>query len=280
MSASGIIINDGVQKAAVVTCAILNNQRVLALAGFGAPSDPATYPASVQVDWGAAPVRLRLRRTADGGAELVEVNGVAPNHRVFLSGDQVANSTRADATFEVGCFSPEALTDVNVTEFYAEMPSTQILGALAFTDFRIRDTDSADRLRLRADFTLGAGSDGIDPSTEFVTVTLSTPTYGQFYPARTADFNPLSGFDVQGRTPRRRWSLNAAERTRTGIERLDFDENRNQTGAIVLRDLRTSLPTIDYSTVTVMVDIGSDLFTETIQLVEKRAGSGQWRLPR
>jgi hypothetical protein len=67
---------------------------------------------------------------------------------------------------------------------------------------------------------------------------------------------------------------------RTGIERLDFDENPNQTGAIVLRDLRTSLPTIDYSTVTVMVDSGFDLFTETIQLVEKRPGSGQWRLPK
>jgi hypothetical protein len=64
---------------------------------------------------------------------------------------------------------------------------------------------------------------------------------------------PLSGFDVRGRTPRRRWSLNAAERTRTGIERLDFDENPNQTDAIVLRDLRTSLPTIDYSTVTVIL---------------------------
>ena len=179
-----------------------------------------------------------------------------------------------------GLSNTAAISTAEFLAFRSETPATQIMGALAFTDFRIRDDGSADRLRFRADFTLGAGSDGIDPSTELVAVKLSTPTYGQYYPARAADFNPLSGFDVLGRTPRRRWSLNAAERTRTGIERLDFDENPHQTGAIVLRDLRTSLPTLDYSTVIVMVDSGFDRFTETIQLVEKRAGSGQWRLPR
>lgn len=271
-----VIINDGQLRSAVVTCAILNNQRVLALAGTGL----SNYPASAPVDWLVGPISFRLRRAADGGAELIEVNGVVPNPRVFLRADQVAGRTRAGSTFEIGCLSPEGLCDADVTEFYAEMPPTPIMGGLDFTDFRIRDTDSADRLRFRADFTLGAGSDGIDPGTELVAFRLSTPSYGQFYPAPAADFNPLSGFDVQGRTPRRRWSLNDAERTRTGIERLDFDENSNQTGAIILRDLRTSLPSLDYSTVTVMVDSGFNLFSDTIQLVEKRAGSGQWRLPQ
>ncbi len=275
-----IIINDGFTRAAIATCAILNFRWVIALAGSGSMIDPATYPVYADVNWAGSVVSLRLRRYADGGAELIEVNGVAPSPRVYLPGDQVASRTRAGATFEIGCMSFEGLTDVDVTEFYAEMPPTPIMGAIKFTDFRIRDTDSADRLRFRADFTLGAGSDGIDPGTELVAVRLSTPSYGQFYPAPAADFNPLSGFDVHGRTPRRRWSLNDAERTRTGIERLDFDENANQTGAIILRDLRTSLPPLDYSTVTVMVDSGFNLFTDTIQLVEQRAGSGQWRLPQ
>ena len=104
-----VIINDGQLKAAVLTCAILNNQRVLALAGAGAPGDPATYLASTIVNWGADRVRVRLRRSADGGAELVEVNGVAPNPRVFLSGDLVSNRTRVGATFEIGCMSPDPL---------------------------------------------------------------------------------------------------------------------------------------------------------------------------
>ena len=275
-----VVINDGQTKSAIAAAVMINGQRCIALVGAGRASDVATYPASVVADWVARPVSLRLRRFADGGAELIELNGVAPNPRVLLWTDLVAARARAGPSFEIGCMSVEGLADVDVTEFYAERPPTQILGALDVTEFRIRDTDSADRLRFRADFTLGAGSDGIDPSTELVAVKLSTPTYGQFYPARAADFNPLSGFDVRGRAPRRRWSLNAAERTRTGIERLDFDENPNQTGAIVLRDVRTSLPTIDYSTVIVMADSGFDLFTETIHLVEGRAGSGQWRLPR
>lgn len=274
-----VVINDGRTKSAIASCAIINNQRVIALAGAGSPSDAGTYPAFVVVDW-IGTVTFKLRRWADGSAEILEVNGTAPNPRVYLRSDQVAPRTRAGASFEIGCMSAEGLTNADVTKFYAEMPPTPIMGALDFTDFRIRDTDSADRLRFRADFALGAGSDGIDPSIELVAVRVSTPTYGQFYPARTADFNPLSGFDVQGRTPRRRWSLNTDERIRTRIERLDFDENPNQTGAIVLRDLWTSLPDADYSTVIVMVDSGLDLFTETLHLVEKRSGSGQWRLPR
>ena len=275
-----VVINDGENKSAILSCVVLDGQRAIALAGPGSSSDAATYLTSVPVDWLVGPVRLRLRRSADGGSELIEVNGVAPNPRVFLRADQVAGRTRAGASFEIGCLSLEGLAEADVTEFYAEMPASQIRGALAFTDFRIRDTDSTDRLRWRADFTLGAGSDGINPGTEPVAIKLSTPTFGQFYPALAADFNPLSGFDAEGRMPRRRWSLNAAERNRTGIERLHFDENPHQTGAIVLRDARTSLPMIDYSTVIVMVDCGSDLFTETIQLVERRVGSGQWRLPR
>ena len=115
------IINDGQLRAAVVTCAILNGQRVLALAGAGAPNDPATYLASTLVDWSGGIVRLRLRRSAEGGTELVEVNGVTPNPRVFLSGDQVTNRTRAGPTFEIGCMSPESLVDVDLTEFYAEL---------------------------------------------------------------------------------------------------------------------------------------------------------------
>lgn len=273
------IITDGVTSA-IAASVILGGIPGIAIAIGTDFNSPGNYAAFVPVDW-LAPVNLRLRRWANGDAEIVEVNGVAPSPRAIVPAGALPGAVRATPSVGFGLFSDGAVTTAEFGSFRSETPATQIMGALAFTDFRIRDDGSADRLRFRADFTLGAGSDGIDPSTELVNVRLSTPTYGQFYPPRAfTDFNPLSGFDVRGRTPRRRWSLNAAERTRTGIERLDFDENPHQTGAIVLRDLRTSLPTLDYSTVIVMVDSGFDRFTETIQLVEKRAGSGQWRLPR
>lgn len=68
-----------------------------------------------------------------------------------------------------------------------------------------------------------------------------------------------------------------SERVRTGIERFDFDENPSQTGAIVLRDMRTDLPNIDYSTVNVEVEVGNDVLTGMVHLIEKRPGSGRWR---
>lgn len=37
---------------------------------------------------------------------------------------------------------------------------------------------------------------------------------GQFYPAPSADFNPLNGFLAL----KRRWTLNDAERVRSGID--------------------------------------------------------------
>ena len=242
---------------------ILQNAEGIAVPAFGESAD------------GIAVESLSDERSRIGGGNIVgsrtdHVREFADLHRI--------NFRRC---LEIAVLQQSSIeSDADVLEFYAETRSTPIIGALDFTEFRIRDTDSTDRLRFRGDFALGAGSDGIDPSTDLVAVKLSTPTGGQFYPALAANFNPLSGFDVRGRTPRRRWSLNDSERSRTGIERLHFDENPHQTGAIVLRDLRTSLPALDYSTVTVMIDIGVNLFTETIQLVERRAGSGQWHLPR
>jgi hypothetical protein len=119
-----IIINDGVTKSAIAACVILNGQRVIALAGQGPPSDPSTYPVFVQVDW-TGPVTLKLRRTAVGGAEILEVNGLSFNPRIVLSPDQVAGRTRAGATVEFGCLSGEGTCTASVRQFRAEKPSIQ-----------------------------------------------------------------------------------------------------------------------------------------------------------
>ncbi len=118
------------------------------------------------------------------------------------------------------------------------------------------------------------------PATEPVTIKLSTPATGQFYPS--PDFNPLNGFDVQGRAPQRRWTLNDSERARTDIERLVFDEDPNNSGGISLRDFRAAIPPGDYSMVNVEITVGTgstaDKLTGTANLLEKPAGSGRWRL--
>jgi len=96
------------------------------------------------------------------------------------------------------------------------------------------------------------------------------------------DFNPLNGFSAQGRTPGRRWTLTDAERARSGIEQLIFDEDPNNSGGVSLRDFRAAIPPGDYSVVNVEITIGTgataDRLTGAASLEEKSAGSGRWRL--
>jgi hypothetical protein len=61
-----------------------------------------------------------------------------------------------------------------VTEFFTQPVAQRVNGRLTFNGFRVRDTDSADRLRFRAEYALGTGTNGIDPTTEPVTIKLST----------------------------------------------------------------------------------------------------------
>jgi hypothetical protein len=225
-------------------------------------------------------VTVRLRRYANGDAELVEVNGIAPSPRAVLTVDKLPGPTRAGGTVELGTASVEARCTVAYSAFRSERVVIPVAGKLNFTRLSLNDADSSDRIRLRADYTLGSGSDGINPGVEPVTIKLSTPAGGQFYPS--PDFNPLNGFDVQGVAGKRRWTLNDSERARTGIERLVFDENPNNSGSVFLRDFRANLADADFSTVNVEITIGTgataDKLTGTASLVQKPAGSGSWRL--
>jgi hypothetical protein len=275
-----IAINDGLNKAAIAACIIQNGVKGIGLLSTGSTTDPASYPVFVPVDWQAAPVTVRLRRYANGDAELVEVNGVAPSPRALLTVDKLPGPTRAGATVELGTASPEAQCTVAYSAFRSERVVIPVAGTLNLTRFRLRDSDSVDRVQFRADYTLGAGSNGINPAVEPVTIKLSTPAGGQLYPS--PDFNPLNGFNVQGAVGKRRWTLNDSERARTGIERCDFDENPNNNGSVFLRDFRANLADADFSTVNVEITIGTgataDKLTGTASLVQKPAGSGSWRL--
>jgi hypothetical protein len=269
-----IIITDGVATSAIAACVRLGGIPGIAIAIGTDYSSPANYAAFVPVDW-LAPVNLKFRRTATGDAEIVEVNGVPPSPRAIVPITSLPSNWRLSPSVGFGLFSDPALTTAEFLEFSSRVVGEAVAGMLTFTRFSVRDTDSADRLRFGADFRLGAGTDGIDPATEQVTVKLSGAS-GEFYS------QTLNGFTVRGQAPRRRWSLNDAERARTGIERLEIDEDPNNAGAIFLRDVHFESGTAAFDTVNAEIVIGAgaaaDRVTGTASLVQKPAGSGHWRL--
>jgi hypothetical protein len=63
--------------------------------------------------------------------------------------------------------------------------------SLSFTSFPLRDADSADRIRFRADYTLGTGNNGINPRLESVTVKLTTLAGVQVSSDRVNTFSAL-----------------------------------------------------------------------------------------
>ncbi len=114
------VINDGIDRAVILGAVFtVDGQRALGLASGTDLSNPASWPAFVLVDW-TNPTSVRLRRTAAGDAELVELNGAAPLTPVFLSSALLPPRTRSGATVEFGAFSVEAESTVVITEFYSE----------------------------------------------------------------------------------------------------------------------------------------------------------------
>jgi hypothetical protein len=268
-----VIITDGVTSA-IAACVTLGGVPGIGIAIGTDFNSGGNYGAFVQVDW-LAPVSLRFRRTATGDAEIIEVNGVPPSPRAIVPAVALPGAVRATPSVGFGLFSDSAVTTAAFNQFSSLVVAQAVAGSVSFTAFRIHDTDSTDRLRFRADYELGANTNGIDPATEQVTVTLSNGA-GEFYS------QTLNGFTVGGQAPRRRWSLNQAERTRTGIERFEIDEDPNNTGAVFLRDVRFEGGTGEFDTVDAEIVIGTGSAADEIigraNLVQRPAGSGRWRL--
>lgn len=135
---------------------------------------------------------------------------------------------------------------------------------------------------------LGAPDDGVLICAEGTALCASTTSTGAFrideVPAGLSFklLAVLNGFTVKGQTPRRRWTLNAAECTRTGIERFDLDEDPNKSGALFLRDVRCEAGTGSFASVKVEIVIGTgataDKLNGTAALMQQPDGSGKWRL--
>ena len=273
-----LVITDGASTAAVVSCVTLAGSPGIAISVGQNFAGAENYAAFVPVDW-LSPTTVKFRRTATGDAEIVEVNGVPPSPRAIVPGGILPGPTRGAPSVGFGLFADPGVATVEVNQFSSravgDPPVDPIKGALAFNRFRVRDFDSADRLRFKADYKLGANTNGINPITETVTVKLSTAA-GEFYN------QTLNGFTVKGQAPRRRWTLNDAERTRTGIERFDIDEDPNNAGSVFLRDVRCEAGSSPFASVNVEIVIGTgaaaDKLVGVANLMQKPDGTGKWRL--
>ena len=140
---------------------------------------------------------------------------------------------------------------------------------LTVDEMRLKD-DNNDKVRFRAAFTLGAGSDGINPVTEPITLMMSN-AIGQFYSANL----PAGSFDLKRNDRPVRWALTDAARQSTGIERFDILLDKKE---IFFVDRRTTLPSGSFANVSLTLVIGNDSGTGSVMLVEKPAGSGRWSL--
>ncbi|MEX0676046.1 MAG: PEP-CTERM sorting domain-containing protein [Pirellulales bacterium] len=128
-----LVINDGINRSAIAACVVINGERGIGLLSSGDPIAPASYPVFVPVDWQAL-TSIQLRRTASGDAEIMEVNGVAPNPRALLTADMAPTKTRTGPTVEFGAasFGPEITIDYSAfrSEVVVPEPSAFALAAL------------------------------------------------------------------------------------------------------------------------------------------------------
>lgn len=112
------IINDGQANAVVAVCIIKDGLRRIGLAADTRFSDPANYPVFAEADWTGV-ITVRLRRTAQGDGQIVEINGVPLTPPPTLPYVQLPPRSRLFPSVEFGCQSVEATANVNFTEFRA-----------------------------------------------------------------------------------------------------------------------------------------------------------------
>jgi hypothetical protein len=126
-----------------------------------------------------------------------------------------------------------------------------------------------DVVRIRGEFTLGAGSNGIDPATQPVALRLIVPPGDRVYPGETAVM-PVTGFvpTADG------WALSSAEKERTGIQAFDISRT-NEPGRYAFNfvDTRTDLAVRNYDVVRVELRIGDDAGEAHESLAEQ---NGTW----
>jgi len=116
------IINDGQDRSALCACTInAAGEKGVALARGTNFALPENYSAVVPVDW-TAPTSMRIRRAANGDAEILEVNGVAPATRALLPAAECVGFVRAGTTVEFGTFGIKPIASLDVFSLESVVP--------------------------------------------------------------------------------------------------------------------------------------------------------------
>ena len=113
------IINDGQSRSALAALTIDGaGTKGMALAKGVNFALTDNYSAFIPVNW-TAPTTLHLRRHANGDAEIVEVNGIAPSTPALLPAAESVGFVRAFPTVEFGTFGVEPMAVLDVFELRA-----------------------------------------------------------------------------------------------------------------------------------------------------------------
>jgi hypothetical protein len=219
---------------------------------------------------------FQLKRLLDGSAYLAANEQPAetiPRLQLALSTRPGQQTIEFGADSKAGVVSTEWLT-LGLTPVVPEQP---------FASFEIKQVkiktkdgddgdegeDKNDRVRIKGNFAVGSNA-SLDPTTQSISLTLTragetTP----FWPP--AGVMPIkAGFAKTGVN----FSLSRAEKERTGIESFEIIRGRTFHCA----DRRTMVADRTYQQVVVELRIGDQVARQTVNLAEKTAGNGNWRL--
>lgn len=196
--------------------------------------------------------------------------GAPPLTETILFADLADSSRQNVKTLDFGSTPDVAAANSTNWETLGLPVNKDFPVGLNITQMSINDVNN-DRIRIRSAFTLSPSSDGVNPVTDQINLTISNAD-GQFYSATLlpGDFE-LRGSDRPGR-----WALTDIARQITGIERFDILLEKKE---IFFVDRGTTLPSGSFQNVSMTLEIGNDSGTSSATLAEKPAGSGHWRVP-
>jgi len=127
--------------------------------------------------------------------------------------------------------------------------------------------NGAKKVQVQGKFTLDAGSDGIDPASDGITLRLflpgGLPGSGQFYPS-TGSIMPVNlQKTVRG------WAMASSEKARTGIHDLEIQKTRDPlTFTFKLVDTKTGITAQDYRNIIMEISSGNDAGVSDVTLAE------------
>ena len=260
-----VTINDGVKMVRAFVLSSGGSYRVALGVAAGGYSNGFTLI--------GATLDFTLRRNVDGSGTLSVANpmiGAPPLEETIWFVD-LADSVRQNVkTLEFGAAADVQSASSAAWDTLGLPLNKDFPVGLNITDMRIVDVNN-DHIRIRSAFTLSPSSDGINPVTDQVNLTISNAA-GQFY---TATLLP-GDFELRGNDRPGRWALTDIARQITGIERFDILLDKKE---IFFVDRGTTLPLGSFANVSMMLEIGNDSGTGSVILVEKPVGSGRWRVP-